>query len=250
MVAALDVRLALRDLVGRDPRGREHLRQVGTGQVLERARVCDLVHAPAHEQVAGERPGGRVLDHLVDLQLVVPGARLEEEVVCQVLDQVPGREDVVAVPGSAVRVLRQRALAARDEVLRVADALHLRERALARVDARAAVPVGRSAGQHRVDRRRDELDVPELLRRDVREQVVERPRALAPAEVERLERVVHERRHLAELPAQELLDDGGAGGVGGRRGRKLRLELVEALDHADRVPGRTRRDAPLCRRWC
>ena len=131
MVAALDVRLALGDLVRRDPRRREHLREVGAGQVLDGPRVRDLVHAAADEQVAGQRPRGRVLDHLVDLELVVPRARLEEEVVREVLDEVAGREDVVAVPWPAVRVLRQRALAAGDEVLRVADALDGRERRFA-----------------------------------------------------------------------------------------------------------------------
>ena len=53
----------------------------------------------------------------------------------------------------------------------------------------------RGAGEHRVDRVRDELDVPELLGGDVRDEVVERPRALLVAEVERLERVVQEHGH-------------------------------------------------------
>ena len=97
----------------------------GAGQVLERARVGDLVDAAADEQEAGQRACGRMLDHLVDLQLPVPRAGLEEEVVRQVLDQVAGREDVVAVPRAALRVLRQRALAAGEEVVRVADALEV-----------------------------------------------------------------------------------------------------------------------------
>ena len=98
MLAALDVRLALGDLVGRDPRRREELHEVGAGEVLERPGVGDLVDAAADEQVAGQRAGGRVVDHLVDLELVVARAGLEEEVVRQVLDQVAGGEDVVAVP--------------------------------------------------------------------------------------------------------------------------------------------------------
>ena len=77
--------------------------------------------AAAHEQVAGERASGRVLDHLVDLQLVVPRAGLEEEVVREVLDEVARREDVVAGPRPALRVLRQRTLAAGEEVVRVAE---------------------------------------------------------------------------------------------------------------------------------
>ena len=74
--------------------------------------VGDLVDAAAHEQVAGERPRGGMLDHLVDLELVVPRAGLEEEVVREILDQVAGGEHVVAVPGTALRVLRQRRPAA------------------------------------------------------------------------------------------------------------------------------------------
>jgi hypothetical protein len=120
VVAALEVRLALRDLLRRDSRRREHLAEVRPRQVLERPRVGDLVHAAAHEQVSRQRPGGGVVDHLVDLQLVAAGAGLEEEVVRQVLDEVARREHVVAVPGPPVRVLRQRALTAGEEVLRVA----------------------------------------------------------------------------------------------------------------------------------
>ena len=79
----------------------------------------------------------RMLHHLVDLELVVPGACLEEEVVCQILDEVAGGEDVVAGPGAALRVLRERTLSSREEVMGVADALHPGEQRLAR-------PTGRS----------------------------------------------------------------------------------------------------------
>jgi hypothetical protein len=51
----------------------------------------------------------------------------------------------------------------------------------------------------------DELDVAELFRRDVRDQVVERFHLVPAAEVERLERIVHQGRHLAELSAEQLL---------------------------------------------
>ncbi len=112
VLAALDVRLALRDLLRRDPRSREHLHQVGSREKLDRACIGDLVDATTHEQEAGERPRCRMLDHLVDLQLSISGTRLQEEVVGEVLDQVAGREHVVAVPGAALRVLRQSALAA------------------------------------------------------------------------------------------------------------------------------------------
>ena len=161
-----------------------------------------------------------MVDHLVDLELAVARARLEEEVVHEVLDEVTRGRDVVAVPGLAVGVLDERARAAGGEVLRVEEVGRLGQRALL---ARAR--------EHRVDRGRDELDVAELLGGDVRDEVVERPRALAVAEVERLERVVHEGRHLAELAAQQLLDDGGAGGVGIRWRRHLGLEAVDTQNH-------------------
>jgi hypothetical protein len=44
--------------------------------------------AASDEQVPGQGARCRMLDHLVDLQLVVAGARLEEEVVGQILDKV------------------------------------------------------------------------------------------------------------------------------------------------------------------
>jgi hypothetical protein len=69
---------------------------------------------------------------VVHLELVVARARLEEEVVRQVLDRVAGREHVVAVRGPPLGVLRQRALAAGDEVVGIADALDGRERGVRR----------------------------------------------------------------------------------------------------------------------
>jgi hypothetical protein len=189
------------------------------------------VYAAAHEQVAGQRAGHRVLDHLVDLQLVVARAGLEEEVVRQVLDQIARREDVVPVPRPPVGVLRQRALSTREEVVRVPDPLHGGQRVLGH--ERAGAPVGgrRGAGQHRVDRGRDELDVAELLGSDVGDQVVERARALTPAEIERLERVVQERGHLAEASAHELLNGRGAGRIRVGRRRQLDRDPVVAKNH-------------------
>ena len=201
---------------------REQLAQVRARQVLHRTGVGHLVHAAAHQQVAGQRPGRRVVDHLVDLELVVAGAGLEEEVVGQVLDQVAGGEDVVAVPRLAVGILDERGRAAGDEVLRVED-----------VAGVGQGPLLACAGQHRVDRRGDELDVAEFLRRDICDEVVEGTCTLAGPEVERLERVVHEGRHLAELAAQQLLDHGGAGGVWIGRRRQLGLEPVDAEDHLE-----------------
>ena len=73
----------------------------------------------------------------------------------------------------------------------------------------------------------------ELLGSDVRDEVEERPRALTVAEVERLERVVHERRHLPELAAEQLLHSGGSGGI--RVGRRWQLgqEPIDAANHSD-----------------
>ena len=76
---------------------------------------------------------------------------------------------------------------------------------------------------------RDELDVAELLGGDVRDEVVERAGALLVAEVERLERVVQEGRHLPEFATQELLDGGGTGRV--RVGRRRQVDLY-AIDAA------------------
>ena len=98
MLAPLDVRLALGDLVGRDPGRGEQLHQVGAGQVLQRAGVGDLVDAAADQQVAGQGAGGRMIDHLIDLELVVARAGLEEEVVGEILNQISGGEHVVATP--------------------------------------------------------------------------------------------------------------------------------------------------------
>ena len=232
VLAALDVRLALRDLVRRDPRSREHLHQVGSGEKLDRACVGDLVDAATHEQEARERPRGRMLDHLVDLQLPVPGARLEEEVVGQVFDEVAGGEHVVAVPGPSLGVLRQRTLAADQEVMWVAHVLEALERTARPAAVRRRC--GRGAGEHRVDRLGDQLDVAELLGRDVRDQVVERPSALLVAEVERLKGVVQERRHLAELSTQELLDGGGPCRIRVGRRRQLGLNSINAANHGER----------------
>jgi hypothetical protein len=56
-------------------------------------------------------------------------------------------------------------------------------------------------------------------------------RALAVAEIERLVGVVHQRRHLAEATAEQLLDGRGAIRVGVGRWRQLGAESVDAQDH-------------------
>src|SRR4051794_23181229 len=87
------------------------------------------------------------------------------------------------------------------------------------------------AREHRVDRRAHQLDVAVFLGGDVGDQVVERPQAVAIAEVERLERVVHERGHLPEAPAHQLLHRHRAGGVRVSR-RDLDAQPVITQDHA------------------
>ena len=94
----------------------------------------------------------------------------------------------------------------------------------------ARLTVGCS-GEHRVDCGRDELDVPELLRGNARDQVVERPCALPVPEVERLVGVVHEGRHLAELATQQLLNGSRTGGIGIRWGWHLGLQPIDSQNH-------------------
>src|SRR5262245_27697405 len=109
-------------------------------------------------------------------------------------------------------------------MLRITDTLQRAQRSVQlALDTRR-----RGARQHRVDRRRDELDVTELLRRDAAEEVVERPRALPRAEVEGLKRVVQPGGHLTELAAEQLLH--GCRAVGIRMGwrRQFNAEAVDA----------------------
>ena len=105
MLAALYVRPALRDFVGRDPRRGEQLHQIGAGQLLNRASVGDLMHPAADQQIAGQRPGRGMIDHLIDLELVVTRSGLQEEVVGEILNQIAGGEHVVPVPGLGIGVL-------------------------------------------------------------------------------------------------------------------------------------------------
>lgn len=58
------------------------------------------MHSSTNEEVAGQRAGGRMVHHLVDLQLVVARSRLEEEVVGEVLNEIARGEDVIPVPGA------------------------------------------------------------------------------------------------------------------------------------------------------
>ena len=61
-----------------------------------------------------------------------------------------------------------------------------------------------------------------------RDQVIERPRALTIAEIERLIGVVHERRHLAVFAPKQLLDSGRADRIGVGRRRQLGLQAINS----------------------
>jgi hypothetical protein len=98
---------------------------------------------------------------------------------------------------------------------------------------RRIVAPGGGAGQEQIDRIGDQLDVTELFGGDVGHQIVKRAHFLATAEVERLVRVVHEGRHLAELSAQQLLHGGGGIGRWVLRMWQLSLELVKASYHVE-----------------
>jgi hypothetical protein len=97
-------------------------------------------------------------------------------------------------------------LAAGEEMMWVADSLDIPERVpRCQRGLRTPIVVLRRSGKHCVDRGSHEFDVPELFRGDVGDEVVERSRSLPVAKIERLERVVQKRRHLAEFPAHQLL---------------------------------------------
>lgn len=131
-------------------------------------------------------------------------------------------------------------LATRQEMVRIADALQRCQRGFRSPPVRCRS----CARQHRVDRGRHELDVTELLGRDVGHEIVERPCSLAIAEVEGLERVVRERGHLPEAATHELLNRRRSRGIGLGGRRQLGGDAVDAADHLGlqgrgrlRIPG-------------
>ena len=65
----------------------------------------------------------------------------------------------------------------------------------------------------------------------LRDEVEKRTSALAVTEVEGLEGVVQERRHLSELAAQQLLHRGRTGGIGVGRRRQLGENTVDTANH-------------------
>jgi hypothetical protein len=161
------------------------------------------VDAATDEQEPDHRPGSRIVHHLVDADLVGARAAFEKEVVQEVEPEVAAREDVGARPEVPLRIHRERLLAARDEVVGIARIGRGGEWRCRRVIA----SLGRSREQE-IDRVRDELDVRKLFGGDVGDEVVERTHLAAPAEIERLERVVHEGGHLSELATEQLLHRG------------------------------------------
>jgi hypothetical protein len=104
-------------------------------------------------------------------------------------------------------------------VIGIAGIHRRRERRLRRV----ITPFGR-ARQQQIDGVGYQLDVTEFLGGNIGNEIVEGPHFAPAAKVERLERVVHERGHLAELPAKQLLDRGR--GVGRRVLRMRKLSLA------------------------
>src|SRR4051812_42776994 len=81
MVSTLDVRLALGNLVCRDPRRREQLHHVRTREALQRAGICDLMYSASDKEKSCQSTCRRVLDHLVDLQFPVPSSGLKKKVM-------------------------------------------------------------------------------------------------------------------------------------------------------------------------
>jgi hypothetical protein len=79
--APLTVGTAFGHLPGRDPRHRECLGQIGAREQLQRAGVGDLMHTATHQQIAGQRARGGIIDRLIDLELAVARPGLQKEVV-------------------------------------------------------------------------------------------------------------------------------------------------------------------------
>lgn len=144
----------------------------------------------------------------------------------QIEFEVAAVEDVLAGPGVAHGVDRQRALPAGDEVIAVAGVDRVRQRGVGRV----GIPLG-AAGEEEVDGVGDQLDVAVLLGGDVGDQVVERPRLVAAAEVERLHGVVHEGGQLAEATTQQLLDRRRRVRRGVLRLGELDRQAIDTQDH-------------------
>ena len=146
----------------------------------------------------------------------------------EVLDEVTRGEHVVAVPGAALRVLRQ----APWPPARKWCGLPTPCRLLERVPGQGPFSVG--GGVASVSMVLivfgDQLDVAELLGGDVGDQVIERTGALMVTEVERLERVVQERRRLptfrpaAPGPRQRPQDPDPTAAAAGRSGCDRRGE--------------------------
>ena len=77
-------------------RNRQHIAHLHTGQGLQRPGIGQGMDASANEKISQHGPRGGIVCHLVDPELLRPGARLEEKVVQKVQDQVAGGKDVIA----------------------------------------------------------------------------------------------------------------------------------------------------------
>jgi hypothetical protein len=85
--------------------------------------------------------------------------------------------------------------------------------------------------EREVDRRRYCLDVAVFLGRDVADKIVEWSILVLAAEIEGLERVVHQLRHLAEFSSNQFLNSSSSGGVWTTGFRQVHGDLIEALNH-------------------
>ena len=132
----------------------------------------------------------------------------------------------------AVAVHRRRAAAVRQEGRREADVLHVLEGRVGDVAAVLVVAVVVRAVVQHGDAVADQLDMAELFGGDAGDQAVERPQLALAAEVEALEHVVPERRHLAVLAAQQFLESGGGVRILALGRRQFDLQLVDAQEHS------------------
>ena len=64
-------------------------------------------------------------------------------------------------------------------------------------------------------------------------------------EIERLERIVHDRRHFAELAAHQFLNGGSSIGIRSRRLRQLSRKFIKTVNHNERTTRPLRASVPF-----
>ena len=183
----------------------------------------------ADEQVAADLAAGRIGQRLVDPQLVKPGAAFEMEVVQQVDDHIAGRRDEVSFHGRPLLSTGmapppfERNDAARRISFMASNGASLMSATASPSSVGAVVEHGHAIA--------DQLDMAELFGGDAGDQTVEGAQLRLAAEIEALEHVVVERRHLAVLAAQQLLQRGGGVGIALLWHRQLGKQLVNPHEH-------------------